>query len=317
MKNKVKVSIIVPVYNTCSYVTACLESLQQQTYQNIEILIINDGSTDESERIIKEFQEKDKRIKYFYQENRGVSSARNLGISKAIGTYLCFVDSDDVVSTSFVEDFVSLFLKDVDLVATSITRYCKQEKIKTIPTIKEYEIENKYDIIYDEFSGYLCNKMFRASIIKENHLLLAEDIFMCEDMLFLYQYLNYSKKVVGLTKKNYFYRLTRTTASNDYRNEKWFSIFSAFQRIYYLQDDYPESILRKVIYLIHKNYVEGEYRLSYLKNSKKEEKREELKEVKQFLKEIPTKMEWKDRIKIVLFKLFRNSSMKYLKRKVE
>lgn len=317
MKNQKKVSIIVPVYNTSSYVTSCLKSLQEQTYQNIEILVMNDGSTDESEKIIKELQEKDNRIKYFYQENKGVSSARNLGILKATGEYLCFVDSDDMVSTTFVEDFLSILSSEVDLVATSITSLSNQEESVTTPIIKEYEKEKKYDILYDEFSGYLCNKMFRSSIIKEKKLFLAEDISMCEDILFLYQYLIFSKKVVGLSKKNYFYRLNQKTASNDFQNEKWFSIFTSLQRIYDLRDYYPENILKKIIYSLHKALLEGEYRLSYLEENQKEEKKKQLKEVKQLLKEIPTKMERKDSVKIIIFKLFKKTSMKYLKRKVE
>ena len=317
MKNQKKVSIIVPVYNTSSYVTCCLKSLQEQTYQNIEILVVNDGSTDESEKIIKELQENDNRIKYFFQENKGVSVARNLGILKATGEYLCFVDSDDYVATTFIEDFLSILSSEVDFVATSITSLFEYDERVTTPIIKEYEKEKKYDILYDEFSGYLCNKMFRASIIKENHLLLAEDISMCEDILFLYQYLIFSKKIVSLSKKNYFYRLNQKTASNDFQNEKWFSIFTSLQRIYDLRDNYPEDILKKIIYSLHKSLLEGEYRLSYLNKNQKEEKKKQLKEVKQLLKEIPTKMEKKDRVKILIFKFFRNSSMKYLKREVE
>lgn len=318
MKKSIEVSIIVPVYNADSYLSSCLESLVRQTYPNIEILLVNDGSTDFSENIIKEFQEKDSRIKYFSQENKGVSSARNLGITKAIGKYLCFVDSDDVVSSTFVEDFLTYFLEDVDLVATSITSLSDFEKKKnTDVVIKEYEKEKKYDILYDEFSGYLCNKMFRSRILKENHLFLAEDIAMCEDMLFLYQYLIYCRKVVGFSKNNYFYRLTSTTASTNYQNEKWFSILEAFKRIYDLRDYYGEAILKKVIYTMHKVYLEGKWRLSYLEEGKKKQFEKELESVKQFLKDIPTKMNLKDQVKILIFQVFKNSSIKYLKRKVE
>lgn len=318
MKESANVSIIVPVYNASSYLPSCLESLISQTYQNIEILLINDGSTDVSESIMKEFQKKDKRIRYFYQENKGVSSARNLGIQKAKGKYLCFVDSDDVVTSTFVEDFLTYFLEDTDLVATSITSLRNLEKKKNTDfIIKEYEKEKIYDIIYDEFSGYLCNKMFRSSIVKENQLFLSSDISMCEDMLFLYQYFIYCRKVVGFTKKNYFYRLTSTTASNNYQNEKWFSIFESLKRIYELREHYGEDTLKKVVYTMHKVYLEGQYRLSYLEESKKKEKEKELESVKQFLKKIPTKIDLKDKIKILIFRIFKNSSMKYLKREVE
>lgn len=318
MKKNVEVSIIVPVYNTASYLPSCLESLTSQTYSNIEILLINDGSTDSSETIIKSFQEKDSRIRYFHQENRGVSAARNLGIEKAKGKYLCFVDSDDVVSNTFVEDFLTYFLEDTDLVATSIISLHEMKKKKKEEKfiIKEYGKEKRYDIIYDEFSGFLCNKMFRTSIIRKSELSLSENISMCEDMLFLYQYLIYCRKVVGFTKINYYYRLSHNTASNNFQNEKWFSNFEALKGIYSLREYYPETILKRVVYIIHKNYVEGQYRLSYLEESKKKEKEKELESVKQFLKEIPIKMDLRDNIKILIFQIFKNTSMKYLKRKV-
>ena len=92
-----KVSVIVPVYNTYDYLNKCLDSLVNQSFKDYEIIIVNDGSTDDSEKIIKKYQKKYSNIKYYYKENGGLSSARNYGIKYANGDYIAFVDSDDYV----------------------------------------------------------------------------------------------------------------------------------------------------------------------------------------------------------------------------
>ena len=97
-----KVSVIVPVYNNEKYVETCIRSICQQTYQNLEILVINDGSTDGSRQILERMAEKDKRIRLTHQENAGVSAARNKGIELADGEYLTFVDGDDYVSADYI-----------------------------------------------------------------------------------------------------------------------------------------------------------------------------------------------------------------------
>ena len=99
-----KVSVIVPVYNVEKYLRKCLDSIIQQTYQNLEILIINDGSTDGSDVICREYVEKDTRIAYITKENSGVSDTRNMGLKQASGDYVTFVDSDDWIEKTYVEE---------------------------------------------------------------------------------------------------------------------------------------------------------------------------------------------------------------------
>ena len=101
-----KVSIIVPIYNTRHMVERCLDSLIQQTYKNIEILLVDDGSTDGSGEICKVYKKNNEKISYIYQENQGVSKARNTGLQYATGKYITFVDSDDYVRKNFVEILV-------------------------------------------------------------------------------------------------------------------------------------------------------------------------------------------------------------------
>ena len=105
-----KVSIIVPVYNTSKYLNSCIKSLLHQTLKDIEIILINDGSTDDSESIIKKY--KDKRIKYISKKNEGIGKTRNLGIDTATGEYLSFIDSDDYVEPDFCEKMYEKATKD-------------------------------------------------------------------------------------------------------------------------------------------------------------------------------------------------------------
>ena len=101
-----KISIIIPVYNVENYLAECLNSVVNQTYRNIEIIIVNDGSTDNSFSIIQQYQLQDERIKIINQENQGLSAARNAGMKVASGEYLWFVDSDDYVAINACEEFV-------------------------------------------------------------------------------------------------------------------------------------------------------------------------------------------------------------------
>ena len=106
---KEKVSIIIPVYNSERTLERCLDSVINQTYKNIEILIVNDGSKDKSLEIMKEYQKKDNRIMVINQENKGLSGARNAGLDKATGEYVTFIDSDDYIKANLIKDTIEIF----------------------------------------------------------------------------------------------------------------------------------------------------------------------------------------------------------------
>ncbi|MBP3707033.1 MAG: glycosyltransferase family 2 protein [Clostridia bacterium] len=147
MENKKRlVSIIIPAYNAEKYLQRCLESVVNQTYKNIEIIIVNDGSTDNTESIIIRYQKKYKSIKYFKKENNGVSDARNYGIAQASGEYFCFVDADDYVSESLISDLERYMDAEHDLI-----------KYKFSTTNADYErIDNCSGPIFDEKNRRRC-----------------------------------------------------------------------------------------------------------------------------------------------------------------
>ena len=115
------VSVIIPVYNVQKYLLKCVESVINQTYTNIEIILIDDGSKDTSGKICDEIAEKDQRIRVIHTENRGVSAARNMGLSFAVGEFVTFVDSDDTVNSKFVEELYAAFDSSVDMTVCAFT----------------------------------------------------------------------------------------------------------------------------------------------------------------------------------------------------
>ncbi|HFI0131604.1 TPA: glycosyltransferase family 2 protein [Streptococcus suis] len=133
------VSIIVPIYNVEKFLPRCIESICNQTYENIEILLINDGSTDESEQICVDFMARDPRIRYFLKENGGLSDARNYGIERACGNYLAFIDSDDFVESDFILRLYDALVQQNASVA--IAGFSKVDENGTI--LKKEQLENE------------------------------------------------------------------------------------------------------------------------------------------------------------------------------
>ena len=137
--SKELISIIVPIYNTDCYLRQCLDSIINQSYKNFEVLLVNDGSVDDSAMICKEFAEKDSRIRYFEKENGGVSSARNLGLKNVKGNYITFVDSDDWVEPTYIEDMYQASLKnDSEIVVSNFAQFDVKENHYLIHVWDDY-----------------------------------------------------------------------------------------------------------------------------------------------------------------------------------
>ena len=163
------VSIIVPVYNTEKYLSKCLNSILEQTYKNIEIILINDGSTDDSLKVCKEYEKKDKRIKLINKENEGLSATRNLGILTAKGKYIGFIDSDDFIESdmfnNLYEDMVN---NNSDISICKITNsdeYLHENKKNEVKILNNKEAILK--LLYDqEINNYVCNKLIKKEMFK-------------------------------------------------------------------------------------------------------------------------------------------------------
>lgn len=188
------VSVIVPVYNVEDYLENCVESLLKQTYKNIEILLINDGSTDNSSKICDNYGKKDSRIKVYHKENEGVSKARNLGLECSTGDYIVFVDADDFVEKTYVEKlFNALINNKCDMsIVNIIEKYSNEKEIK-LGYLSKQKLLNKrefLDHLYDKksYKGGPCNKMYLKKIIRANNLFFRDDVYYGEDLFFVSQY---------------------------------------------------------------------------------------------------------------------------------
>lgn len=222
---QIKVSIIIPIYNAEKYLYECLKSIKQQTYSNIEVLMINDGSSDNSENICKDFL-KDKRFNLINKKNGGVSSARNVGIEKCSGDYILFVDSDDWCKEDLLQQIIE-YSNTYEMICFSYFKAYNNNIVKEELKIKQNSDIKKEILINKAIGGYLWNKIFKVQIIKEHNIKFNENISYCEDLLFVKQYIEYIKKVKYLNKSLYYYRIRKGSISNDFYSRKSISILNA------------------------------------------------------------------------------------------
>ena len=216
-----KVSVILPVYNTEHELPKCLSSICNQTYSNLEIICVNDGSTDASGEILNKFAERDKRITVIHQKNSGESKARNVALERATGDYIAFCDCDDWIDKDMYQILVEM-LEDfnVDLVASS---WYKEEQNKSIEIknelpVNEHIIDNNTFIRYlymrDSYKGfaYIWNKLYRREIMKgSNELLFDENVRLGGDIIWLAEIALRVKRVKYIDKAFYHYRQRETS----------------------------------------------------------------------------------------------------------
>ena len=213
IENKIKVSIIVPVYNSSSYLTVCIKSLLQQTYNNYEVLLIDDCSTDESLQICNDLAKDNPLINVIHlQQNGGVSKARNIGIENARGEFIAFVDSDDYVSNDFIENLVApLYTEDYDIVISGLMFFEGNSNIYNAETLnpQKWFIENKKDLlnlIQQPLMTSPVSKLYKRQIIKNKNLRFDEEISLGEDRDFNIEYVSKIRSACSLAYIGYFYR---------------------------------------------------------------------------------------------------------------
>lgn len=212
------VSIIIPVYNVARYLADCLESVLKQTYANLEIIVVDDGSTDKSLEICNSFAVKDKRLKVIHQENAGVSAARNAGLSIMTGKYVLFIDSDDRIEQSMVE----ILVKEMENNAKNDAVFCGYREfedetnriIKEVAPSKSKRVDRDDGVaeIFGEYSTMLWNKMFRCSIIDKADL-FDVTLKIGEDELWMIDVLKKANNIMLIGTPLYYYRSRAEGAS--------------------------------------------------------------------------------------------------------
>lgn len=228
-----KVSVIVPVYNVENYLPKCLDSLLSQTLQNIEVVVIDDGSTDRSAEIIRQYSEKyPAKIKAFTKENGGLSDARNFGIERACGDFFGFVDSDDYVSETMFEEMLSLAERhDAEMVICNIQKVDEHgsitQKLTQIPNMPEkIDLESNFSV-FSDLSYFACNKLFRKELFTKKRFKKGvhfEDIQLIPQLLL-------ECKTLAQTQKFHYQYLERTDSITKTHNERGLDILKAVEDV--------------------------------------------------------------------------------------
>lgn len=218
------ISIIVPVYNVGEYLCECLDSILSQTYQNLEIIIVDDGSTDDCPELCDSYASKDSRIKVIHQVNQGLSAARNKGFEASRGNYIAFVDADDIIFGTYIEKLYSLIIKnDAQIAICSYTRAQNSLDEKTV--VEEYILTSEK--MLKEWHGkrksietVVWNKLYSREIFENfEHSKIFPEGKTHEDIYTSHLFVNLAETVAITNKKMYFYRKREKSISRTYTKE--------------------------------------------------------------------------------------------------
>ena len=225
------ISVIVPVYNVEEYLEECLESIRQQTFTDIEVILVNDGSTDSSKEICERFCQADNRFKLINQENQGQSVARNRGVKESVGQFIMFVDSDDVINTNVLEVLLPYMKTDVDIVECRMTRKKEEFFLNKTSTIV-FEGNSKEAILnciaFKEVKYCAFKKLYRREIVEKIPFLEG---YIYEDVFTGINYLKHIQKIVVIDYIGYYYRVRPNSTMTKSFNEKDLDIFKVGNKL--------------------------------------------------------------------------------------
>lgn len=233
-----KISIIIPVYKVEPYLRQCLESIINQTYRNLEIIIIDDGSPDNCGAICDEYAQKDERIIVIHKENGGVNTARNLGIQKATGEWIAFVDSDDWCAPDYYERLINAVghsKPDIFMAGGYIKAYAQKRKV--IRNFKnDFWIDKKEEIKYFMANilayGLPWDKIFRTEFLVTNHLTFDTSIKAFDDIWSNFLFFSAANRVGGCTALGYYYRQIAISMSRGFNPEKPKQCYTYISKLY-------------------------------------------------------------------------------------
>jgi glycosyltransferase involved in cell wall biosynthesis len=266
------ISLIVPVYNAEKFLPRCLESIRNQTHRDLEIILVNDGSTDRSGLICDEYAQRDNRFIVIHKENGGVSSARNAALNIVNGTYIGFIDPDDWIEPIMFEKLYELIQKNqADISMCGYIRESADGNILKEPIIPDVRILNKIEALnnildVNGFRGFLWNKLFSSKLFqKESEIHFDENIHFCEDLLFCCKSILNAENIVYDSKPYYHYIIHDNNASKSKYSLKKLTALDALENIIRLLDIDNIDIEKYKSYYAHMN-------ISLLMHGIKEEK---------------------------------------------
>lgn len=316
-----KISIIVPVYNVKEYVNKCLESIRNQTYKNLEVIVVNDGSTDGSEKICKSFIKKDERFIYYSTANYGVSHARNVGLDKATGKYVIFIDSDDWLEKDMIEELYKVITENsCDIAICDYFINIKDVQIEHNDLKKENIIDKKrtmFEFLFNSklYGGYLWNKLIKKDII--GNIKFDVNIKIEEDVEFFCRVFENVQKIIYVPqKKLYHYVKRKESAVNFNYTEKDLTKLLALEKIMNIKLKYKIENLDRLEYEYYIMSRQSKYILKKynIKNKK----------INQIIREVRKRYLWKalnestflEKIKLIILTIMPITYGKIMNRKI-
>lgn len=215
-----KVSVIIPIYNIDKYIEECIVSIINQSYINLEIILVDDGSTDKSGKICDNYLKNDNRIKVIHKENRGSASAKNIGLKNATGDYIMFVDGDDKIELTCIENRVSAIENEkTDIVQSRFINLFKN-KIEIHVSNIESKVYNKTEFLSEYIKYWECslfaNKLFKKEVIENVEFIEGRCI---DDEFFTYKVIQNCKNITIIDEYDYYYRQRKSSVMNDYNKK--------------------------------------------------------------------------------------------------
>ena len=259
---KDKITVIIPVYNVENYLERCLKSILYNTYTNLEIICVNDGSTDNSKKILEDYSQRDKRVIVINKKNNGISSARNAGIKIATGEYIAFVDSDDWIHEKYFE----YLIRGIDTADLVICNYIRSYKSGSVETDDAYRVQSisPIDVLKNkELKSYVWGKLFRHQLVDEIRFSESEKL---EDSLYNMDVLlnNKNLKINHVDVPLYYYFVRAGSLVNNIEAYSVLSLAKCFKEYY---DKENEAEWKKVLAIeIIKRTLSARYIFIIIKN---------------------------------------------------
>ena len=270
-----KISVIVPVFKVEKYLERCLKSLIIQTYANLQIILVDDGSPDLCSKICDDWIVKDSRISVIHKPNGGLSDARNFGMELATGKYISFIDSDDYISADFLETLLSTMQsKASDIVECSIIRFDENhhfDEYQDDNTINSYATEQALSGLVAEhpFHQYVWNKLYKAELVRDIPFPFGK---LNEDEFWTYQIFGRAKRVTKINKTMYYYFQRESSIMGEgFYLRRLDALEGKCNRQQYIQKYYPALASQARINLFSSCVFSGQSSLNYLKGSEKEQ----------------------------------------------
>lgn len=268
-----KVSIIVPIYNTEKYLEACLSSIKNQTHKNLEIILVDDGSTDNSAKIIDAFAKSDRRVKTIHQKNAGQSAARNRGLKEATGDFISFIDSDDRVDQTFIEKLLAPY-QDADTSITVCGVHYKRLAIHSAEDVyinhlrprKKHESKKSYILYLLAIDGRMyssVNKLYHAKIAKT--LKFDESLNFAEDTKFVLNYLQKANgKINFINEPLYIYNFGTSTSTINQTAISWSNWQAAYKNLKSWLGPRPSLTEKFWLHMVHLRW-----RISFVRSKRR------------------------------------------------